>query len=393
MKLTLRFTLRNQKTTTHDAPIYIYLKIRVNGVAARSAMATGVCCYKKEWDNKTQSIRGRSDLVAEKNRQIERIKTEITALHTNRLLQGKPVTAELLKSLYVGKGASCIADLLKMSGAFLASHKINLSGLSFEKYTSYHHNLISYVEDSGRKDVGIEEIDSKWAKAYYQWHQTKRNNCRNTAAKNLGWLKKIINYAVEESALPYNTIAGLRVKRDPQKPILYITETEMQKLHNCVYFDDRLRRIADCFLIQCYTGMAYNEMLQFRKEAHLQLDPQNRQWIVIYRGKTKELCRIPLLEPARVLLEKYGYKPPVISNQKMNEYLKEVATVAQLEKPELLTTHVGRRTAGTYLLNRGVPLLTVSKILGHKSIRMTERHYAALLTETIYKDVAAAGLV
>lgn len=392
MKLTLRFTLRTQRTTK-GAPAFVYLKIRVDGVAAKSAMATGVSCMHKDWCNKTQAIKGRTDLIAEKNRQIEKIKSDVTEIFNTRRTQGKPVSAELLKQHYMGRTAACITSLLKMSSDFLKAHAKQVAALTAEKYASCHNNLADYVRSGlKRQDVDLVEVDTKWARRYYDWHQEARNNGRNTAARNLAWLKKILNHSVEESALANNVLVSLRVKRDAPKPIVFLEEKEMQKLHDCQYFDDRLQKVVDCFLIQCYTGMAYNELLSFDTTQHLQKDATGRRWIVIYRGKTNELCRIPLLKPAQTIIEKYGEKLPVITNQKMNEYLKEVAAVAELEKPETLTTHVGRRTAGTFLLNRGVPLHTVSKILGHSSVKMTERYYAVLLTSTIANDVTAAGL-
>jgi len=122
---------------------------------------------------------------------------------------------------------------------------------------------------------------------------------------------------------------------------VYLTEVETEQIARCVFFDDRLQRVANCFLLQCYTGMAYNELRAFDKAKHLHTDLGGTAWLMIVRGKTSTLCRIPLLSAARKLLAKYDYQPPVITNQKMNMFLKEVGQVAQLKNPEALTTHHG----------------------------------------------------
>lgn len=206
-------------------------------------------------------------------------------------------------------------------------------------------------------------------------------------------LKMVLNHGINDGALTANPLAALTFERDSPRAIVYLTEVETEQIARCVFFDDRLQRVANCFLLQCYTGMAYNELRAFDKAKHLHTDLGGTAWLMIVRGKTSTLCRIPLLSAARKLLAKYDYQPPVITNQKMNMFLKEVGQVAQLKNPEALTTHVGRRTMGTFLLNRGVSMEVVSKVLGHRSIKITEQHYAALLTSTISQQIAAAGLL
>jgi integrase len=393
MKITLRFTLRRQsKDTSSSAVCWVYLKIRINGVAARSAMATGVSCQYKDWDTATQAIRGRADSVAEKNKQLDQIKADLLEIFNRRRQQENPITAELLKSMYAKRAATDVGSILAAGDDFLAEHTPTVATGTSKNNKLYHNNLRKYILDKfKRKDLDFAEITPKWTKAYYNYHATE--NGKTYAAKNASWVRRIINYAVEEGLLEYNPLLALIFKRDKPKPIFFLAESELQKLHTCEVFSKKQQNVVDAFLFQCYTGMAYCELLQFNARVHLQTDAKEHVWIKIYRGKSQELCLVPMLKQAAALLEKYNGRPPVISNQRMNDYIKEAARVAGLENTEQITTHVGRRTAGTFYLNRGVSLLTVSKILGHKSVKTTERYYAALLTETIYKDVAAAGLV
>ena len=392
MKLIIRFKIRCRADRTANS--YIYCRLTVNGTQAKSEMATHVLCRREDWDNKAQRIKGRSDLVYQQNALLEKMRSDLTEIFNGlNKNQNNPVTADFLKALYMGQVATLPTALLATVALMLEEYRTSMQKGTYKTYQTRGNNLRLYVETKlKRKDVELVEITPAWVRGLGTWQMGECGHSKNYFAKSVIFLKTILNRALQDGILNVNGLAGVKASKEKPKPIEFLEESEVQKLHDCPYFDERLQRVADAFLVQCYTGMAYNELRAFEAAQHLQTDPSGKQWIIMYRGKTSELCRIPLLSPAKVLLEKYAYKLPLITNQKMNEFLKEIGQVAQLGKPERLTTHVGRRTAGTFLLNRGVPIFTVSKILGHSSVAMTERHYAALLTSTIARDVAAAGL-
>ena len=395
MALVIRFKIRSKRKTTHkDLPHYLSIRIRVNGVPAKSDISTGVSVAAMEdWDNKKQLIRSRSDLTMAKNEQLKKMASDITEIFNLLRSQNKPLSAEIIKQIYTGKSEALITGLLQLYEAFLKQHHKNVSEATFRSWKSRQTAITDYVRQKlKRKDVDLGEISPRWANDYYTWYQANRKTGKSVAARAVGALKTVLNYGVNDGALTANPLQALTFERDPPKPIIYLNENEVAQIANCPFFDARLQQVADCFLLQCHTGMAYNEMRAFDAKKHLQTDQKGATWIIIYRGKTKELCRIPLLAAARVLLKKYDQKMPLITNQKMNEYLKEVGQLAQLDNYETLTTHVGRRTMGTFLLNRGVSMEVVSKVLGHASIKITERHYAALLTSTIGEQIRAAGL-
>lgn len=133
----------------------------------------------------------------------------------------------------------------------------------------------------------------------------------------------------------------------------------------------------------CFTGLAYIDCKLLRKEYVVE-DEQGNKWIDTKRFKTGINCKIPLLPVSEHILEKYDYTLPVISNQKMNGYLKELGDICGIKKD--LHTHVARHTAATLFLNNNVELNSVSKILGHTNIKMTQR-YAKLLDTTILKQM------
>ena len=142
-----------------------------------------------------------------------------------------------------------------------------------------------------------------------------------------------------------------------------------------------------------FTGLAFSDIHGLRKE-HIVEDSNGVRWIRKGRQKTKIMCNIPLMEIPLKILEKYstneyckkhGVLFPVLCNQKMNAYLKELADICGIKKT--LTTHVGRHTFATFALANGVSIESVAKMLGHTNVQMT-RHYARVLDRTVIREMS-----
>ena len=157
---------------------------------------------------------------------------------------------------------------------------------------------------------------------------------------------------------------------------------EVRKLQ-AASLDERLEKVRDLFLFQCYSCLSYTDLEKFDTKKIEEVD--GKKYYSGRRGKTKVRFTVPLLQPALEILEKYNKKLPKISNAKYNEYLKEVAEAVGIEKS--LTTHWARHTGATLLLNGGVPMEIVSKVCGHSSVKMTEKIYAKLLPKTVVAEV------
>jgi site-specific recombinase XerD len=172
-----------------------------------------------------------------------------------------------------------------------------------------------------------------------------------------------------------------------------LTETELQTLAVQQFPTDRLRVVRDIFLFSCYTGLAYADVKKL-KRSEIIIGVDGEQWLVSRRQKTDISARIPLLPAALTIISKYKDHPqcqdkdqvlPILSNQKMNAYLKEIADACGIQKT--LTYHIARHTfATTVTLTKGVPIETVSKMLGHRNLRTTQ-HYAKILDKKIGDDM------
>ncbi|TRZ42491.1 site-specific integrase [Robertkochia solimangrovi] len=173
----------------------------------------------------------------------------------------------------------------------------------------------------------------------------------------------------------------------------YLTQRELEIIETTEFKADRLERIKDCFLFSCYTGLSYVDAKELTKD-HLVRGIDNRIWLFTKREKTQELVKIPLLPKAWEILEKYLESPenettgkilPICSNQKTNKYIREIAESCGIRKH--LTFHVARHTfATTVMLTNGVPIETVSKLLGHTKLSTTQI-YARVIDTKISEDM------
>ena len=173
----------------------------------------------------------------------------------------------------------------------------------------------------------------------------------------------------------------------------FLTEQEIQSLMEKEFVSERLELVRDIFVFSCFSGLAYIDVKQLSKD-NIVLGIDGDKWINKNRQKTDTNSKIPLLPTAQYILDKYANHPvcvnedkllPIFSNQKMNAYLKEIATVCGINKE--LTFHIARHTfATTVTLSNGVPIETVSKMLGHTNLKTTQ-HYAKILDKKISEDM------
>lgn len=198
------------------------------------------------------------------------------------------------------------------------------------------------------------------------------------------FVKRFILEAQREGLIKINPYDTVRLDRGDYDNSIdkCLTLEEVKKLQ-VVTMEERLERVRDLFVFQCYTCLSYSDLAKFNIKKIEEYD--GMKYYAGRRGKTKVRFTIPMLQPALDILEKYNNKLPIISNVKYNSYLKEVAVAAGIEKH--LTTHWARHTGATLLLNAGVPIEVVSKVCGHSNTQITQKIYAKLLSKTIVEEV------
>lgn len=210
--------------------------------------------------------------------------------------------------------------------------------------------------------------------------------------KYLSNFKKIVNHCVRSGKLQRNPFLGFKMtKREVERTAL--TELQLKAIAQKKFAIERLSIVRNIFLFCCFTGLAYADVKKLKK-AEIIEGTEGEKWIIAKRQKTDTTSRIPLLPDALEIMKKYKDNDecqakrtvlPVLSNQKMNAYLKEIANVCELHT--VLTFHIARHTfATTITLSNGIPIETVSKMLGHRNLKTTQ-HYAKILDKKISDDM------
>lgn len=216
-------------------------------------------------------------------------------------------------------------------------------------------------------------------------------NKQNTVAKNVKNLKHIITYGIELDWLNKNPFTGFKCAYEETTQAI-LTNEELQRIENKTFELPRLELVRNLFLFQCYTGLSYVDMAKLTHQNIIKGN-DTYDWLVLSRTKSKIPVRIPLLNNAKRIIFLYNEALlsesitllPMYANQKMNSYLKEIADLCSIRKN--LTSHVGRRTfATTVLLSNGIPIETVSKLLGHTNLRATQV-YAKVVDSKISKEM------
>lgn len=245
-------------------------------------------------------------------------------------------------------------------------------------------------------DISIKQLNYQFIINFSLYLKSEKNIGNNTTTKFLQNFKKIVTIAKRNGWIQNDPFDHIQLKiEEVDRP--YLTEKEMKSLIDLQSPFERLNKVRDLFIFSCFTGLAYIDMKQLTKKEI----EQNEQglWIKTHRQKTGVRANIPLLEVPQKILNRYANVAimmpddpllPMLSNQKLNAYLKELADICGIKKQ--LTFHVARHTfATTVTMTNGVPIESVSKMLGHKKIATTQ-HYARIVDQKVGEDMEALSL-
>jgi integrase len=273
---------------------------------------------------------------------------------------------------------------------------VQVTNSTYERYkTCYKHTKEFIKKEFKAEDLPIAEINRRFYDRFEYYLKKDKKCAHNTTVKYIRNFNKIVRIAVENGWIlktPYKEI-GYRLE-EIDKP--YLTQVELDLIIKKDITIRRLDIVRDLFVFCCYTGLAFSDVKELTDE-NIQIGVDGQKWIIKKRKKTNIVSKIPLLFTPGKIIEKYKKFPhssnsitilPVPSNQKMNAYLKEMGDITQIKK--VLTTHTARRTfATTIMLQNGVSMEAVSKMLGHTSLFMTRKyakvdeHFIAQETEKV----------
>ena len=392
-KITLHFYAKSTKANgTGLVPIYV--RLTVDG--KRFEYSTKKFIEPSKWSNELSKMKGNSEEARSINSLLDFTKNRINEIQFELLKDGISPNIEEFKNKLLG-----IKEREHLLIPIFKEHNRKIKELlgieyapgTLERYeTSLKHTKDFLSWKYNLSDINIEKIDHSFITEYEFYLRSERKCANNTAVKYIKNFHKIINQCLANGWLIKDPFVNYKSK---VKEVVreYLSEIEIEQLINKEFKSERLELVRDIFVFSCFTGLAYVDVKQLTLD-NISIGIDGDKWIFKNRQKTDTTSKIPLLPTAQEIINKYSEHPvcknekkllPILSNQKMNAYLKEIADVCEINKD--LTFHIARHTfATTVTLSNGVPIETVSKMLGHTNLKTTQ-HYAKILDKKISEDM------
>lgn len=381
-------------TSSQSTEAVIYARLTYNG--KRTDFTTSRKIDASKWNTLTNSARGSSVEAKALKRYLDDMRASLYDIHDRLVREGKKISAKIIKDIYFGK-----EEKQYMLLEIFQNHNDEMEkliGKGFTKGTLQRYNACKkHIEDylafkGNQKDIPVEDVDHKFITGFDHFLRSEKDCAHNTAQKYIVNFKKIIRIAYANQWIekdPFFHWKGSWKSSERE----FLSDLELQAMAEKEFDIPRLDLVRDTFLFCCYTGLAFADVKKLSKD-DIVIRLNGKRWIKTKRQKTKTLSSIPLLEIPESILEKYADHPyvkagkgvlPVLTNQKSNSYLKEIADACGIKKN--LTTHLARHTfATTVTLSKGVPIESVGKMLGHRSLKTTQI-YAKVLDEKVEKDM------
>ncbi|HZY39618.1 MAG TPA: site-specific integrase [Mucilaginibacter sp.] len=391
----VQFLIRQDKLKDGKAPIYA--RITANGEIVHFALKQWI--DPKYWDLRKGYGKGNKSDISKINNDLEELRLALGNHHRQLQLKGQLVTANAVKDAYLGNDDDEPNTLSRLIEYHFETAKAVLEWSTLKHYKVTERYLERFLEAKHKKnDVFLHEVNYKFIVDFETFlrrhkpadHQKAMNN--NGVMKHLLRLRKMTTLAIKLEWINNDPFKNYKFKFERIEKD-FLNEYELGALEKKKFELERLTIVKDVFLFCCYTGLAYVDVLNLQTE-NIVIGIDGEDWIKTCRQKTKIAVNTPLLPKAKRLIVKYlnhfrdkkpGHVFPVFSNQKVNSYLKEIADGCGIRKN--LTSHVARHTfATTVTLSNGVPIETVSKMLGHTKIATTQI-YARVLEKKIGEDM------
>lgn len=369
----------------------VMVRIFLNGEMLNVG-SSGISVDKKMWNNSTNRLKGRTSEALSLNAQLDDISSSLQGIFRRHELD-EDLTLDKIKSIYLGKNKSkttfmelynkYLEDIKNQVGngkTIATYHKYSAAGKHFENFLH-----LKY----GRKDLMPSELTHIIIHDFEIYLRTTAAQKPNSATKTLKFFKTVVIFAQKSGIMTHDPFIHHHFHLE-QVDRGFLTDEEIQRIMQKEFVTPRLEAVRDIFIFSCFCGLAYIDVANLTQDNIVSLD--GKMWIMTRRQKTNIPSNILLLDIPLMIIDKYKGKTtknrllPILSNQKMNSYLKEIADLCGIKKN--LTFHLARHTFATMTLSKGVPIESVSKMLGHTNIKTTQI-YARITNKKIEEDMLA----
>jgi len=376
-----------------DGSMPIITRVTVDGIIVQ--FNTKLEIQPNNWSVKMGRVIGHSFDSKKQNAQLNEIKASLHSIYHELQRKDNYVTAEKVKNEFLGineNHETLISLFQKHNEDVKKLIGVSKSAGTYQKYEVTRKHLQKFMQIKYQiTDISLKEIKNLFVCDFEIYLLTTAACNTNTTAKFMQFFKRIILIARNNGLISTDPFANFKI-RLVNVDRGYLTQEDVEKILKKEFVIKRLELVRDIFIFSCFTGLSYIDVKNLtNKEIRTSFD--NNLWIMTKRQKTKVDSNILLLDVPKMIIEKYKGMSvndqvlPILSNQKMNAYLKEVGDLCEVDKE--LTFHLARHTfATTITLAKGVPIETVSKMLGHTNIRTTQI-YARITDSKISNDMQA----
>ncbi|MHB0753819.1 site-specific integrase [Polaribacter sp. M15] len=400
MQSQINFTLSFWVNATRikNNEVSVYGRITVNGKRANISLQRKVIL--SEWDSKRGRAKGNKQESRLLNRYLDQVKNRIYIAYDELIKEKAFICSQSIKARFLGEDNEEYSLL-----TLIDYHNTQMSesltyGTLKNYFTTQKYIKLFLTKKRKIQDIYLSQLTyrfivdfEKFLRSYTpEDHQKQMEN--NTVMKHIQRLRKMVTLAYKMEWIekdPFIKFKPTYIKNERE----FLREDELQDIIKKEFSIERLTLVKDLFIFSCYTGLSYVDVMQLNED-NIALGIDGGRWIITNRQKTHNKVKIPLLPIAEMLINKYkGHIKtkktrtlfPNISNQKLNSYLKEIADLCRIKKN--LTFHIARHTfATTITLSNGVPIETVSKLLGHTKIATTQI-YAKVIERKVSNDMAS----
>ena len=372
-----------------NGEVMIMARITIDGKLCQ--FSTKQSIQPDNWNTAAGKAKGRD--AGRINALLDDIRSSLNTIYHEMQRRDNYVTAEKVKNEFLGHSEShetILTLFQKHNDDVKQLVGISKTIATYRKYEVTRRHLAEFIRSKYNvSDISIKEITPMFITDFELYLRTACKCGYNTTARFMQFFKRIIIIAHNNGILVGAPFASYKIRLE-KVDRGYLTEDEIKIILKKKMVSERLEHVRDLFIFACFTGLAYIDVAGLTQD-NICKSFDGNLWIMTKRQKTNTDVNVPLLDIPKMILKKYkGKLPngkilPIISNQKLNAYLKEIADVCGIKKN--LTFHVARHNFGTLItLSQGVPLETVCQMMGHKNMRTTQI-YSRLTHQKVDEDV------
>ena len=351
-------------------------------------------CNPDLWNPRESRMDGKSREAVEVNGRLENLLLSIQSAYQSLLARSCPFDATDVKELFQGSVQTrCM--LIERLDILIREKKehigIDIKRETISNYYTTRNNLRTFIEDKYKvEDLSFSQLTENFIYDFRDYYLNKLGFQESSFYAVASQIKTVCRLAYREGLADTLLFANVKIARGDKKLPKALDRRSLDKLMNTHFgeLEEEMETARDIFLFACYTGAAYCDLMELDK-SHLVRDDEGSLWLKFNRQKTSVPCRVKLLPEAIRLMEKLHSDEretllPFMGYATYQSYLKALRLRAGISFP--FTTHTARHTFATLItLEQGVPIETVSKMLGHSNVSMTER-YAKVTPQKLFEE-------